>query len=116
MSDSITCISIIFAFSQSFLLATYANKDINIYMKKHNMFDRFIKDNRRFITFCLYSLMMLFLLNLFSFEWKYECLNLSPSHFAFLITLIQLDYTLTFARKYMNVYKNSYSDKVIENI
>ena len=113
ISDSITCISIIFAFSQSFLLATYANKDINIYMKEHKMFDKFIKDNRKFIKSCVYSLITLFILGLFSFKYQYNNLfYFSSTHIALLIIIKQLNDTLIFADCYMNVYKNSYSPKV----
>lgn len=115
ISDSITCISIIFAFSQSFLLATYANKDINIYMKEHKMFDKFIKDNRDFIKSCVYSLIALFILGLFSFKYQYNNLfYFSSTHIALLIIIKQLNDTLMFADCYMNVYKNSYSQKVIK--
>ena len=113
ISDCITCISIIFAFSQSFLLATYTNKEINTYMKKNNMFDQFIKDNRNFIHGCLYSLLLLFLIRIFSFNCEYnDTLFVSSNHIALLIIIIQLNYTLIFADYYMNVYKNSYSIKV----
>ena len=115
ISDYITCISITFAFSQSFLLATYANKDINIYMKKHKMFDTFIKDNRKFIESCIYSLIFLFILGLFPFNYQYNNLiYFSSTHLALLIIIKQLNDTLIFAKCYMNVYKNSYSDKVIK--
>ena len=115
ISDSITCISIIFAFSQSFLLATYANKDINIYMKEHKMFDKFIKDNRKFIKSCVYSLITLFILGLFSFKYQYNNLfYFSSTHIALLIIIKQLNDTFIFADCYMNVYKNSYSPKVIK--
>lgn len=114
ISDSITCISIIFAFSQSFLLATYANKDINLFMKKKRMFDKFIRDNKNFIHSSIISLVILFLLN--SYQFNYHFLNtiyFSSSHIALLIIIIELYQTFVFANYYMNVYKNSYSDKVI---
>lgn len=114
ISDSITCISIIFAFSQSFLLATYANKDINIYMKKRGMFDKFIKDNKRFIHSSIISLVILFLLSSYQFNYRFlNFINFSSSHVALLIIIIELNQTFVFANCYMNVYKNSYSDKVI---
>lgn len=114
ISDCITCISIIFAFSQSFLLATYTNKDINIYMKEHKMFDQFIKDNRNFICSCLYSLLLLFMICFFSFQCEYkQIIFISSNHIALLVIIVQLNYTLLFAERYMNVYKNSYSHKVL---
>lgn len=114
LSDAITCISIIFAFSQSFLLAAYANQEINLYMKKHNMFEKFIYDNKKFLKNSLFSLLFLFFLNVFSFSYNYKnILYISSLHIALLIIVFQLDYTLGFADKYMNLYKNSYSDKVL---
>ena len=114
LSDAITCISIIFAFSQSFLLAAYANPGINFYMKKHNMFEKFIYDNKKFLKVSLFSLLLLFFLRAFSFSYNYDdILFMSSLHVALLIIVFQLDYTLDFADKYMNLYKNSYSDKVI---
>ncbi len=114
LSDAITCISIIFAFSQSFLLAAYANQEINLYMKKHNMFEKFIYDNKKFLKTSLFSLLFLFFLNAFSFSYNYkDTLYLSSAHIALLIIVFQLDYTFDFADKYMNLYKNSYSDKVL---
>lgn len=116
LSDAITCISIIFAFSQSFLLAVYANQEINLYMKKHNMFEKFIYDNKRFLKISLISLLFLFFLNAFSFSYNYkDVLYISSLHVALLIIVFQLDYTLDFADKYMNLYKNSYSNKVLDN-
>lgn len=113
-SDAITCISIIFAFSQSFLLAAYANQEINLFMKKHNMFEKFIYDNKKFLKTSLLSLLFLFFLSAFSFSYNYNCiLFISSSHIALLITVFQLNHTLDFADKYMNLYKNSYSDKVL---
>ena len=114
ISDAITCISIIFAFSQSFLLAAYANQEINLYMKKHNMFEKFIYDNKKFLKRSLFSLLFLFFLNTFSFSYSYKnALYISSLHIALLIIIFQLDHTLSFADKYMNLYKNSYSDKVL---
>ena len=114
LSDAITCISIIFAFSQSFLLATYANQNINLYMKKHNMFDTFIQDNKKFLKLSLSSLLSLFFLGVFSFNYQYnDVLYVSSLHVAFLIIVFQLDYTFDFADNYMNLYKNSYSNKVL---
>lgn len=114
ISDAITCISIIFAFSQSFLLATYSNKEINIYMKKHNMFEDFIKDNKKFLKLCLFSLIFLFFLKVFNFKYNYNnILYVSSIHIALLIIVFQLNYTLDFADNFMNVYKNSYNQKVL---
>lgn len=114
LSDAITCVSIIFAFSQSFLLAAYANQEINLYMKKHNMFEKFIYDNKKFLKTSLFSLLFLFFLNAFSFSYNYkDTLYVSSLHIALLIIIVQLHYTLNFADKYMNLYKNSYSDKVL---
>lgn len=114
LSDAITCISIIFAFSQSFLLAAYANPGINLYMKKHNMFEKFIYDNKKFLKASLFSLLLLFFLSAFSFSYNYDdILFMSSLHIALLIIVFQLDYTLDFADKYMNLYKNSYSDRVL---
>lgn len=114
ISDSITCISIIFAFSQSFLLATYANKDINLYMKKKGMFDKFIKDNKKFIHSSIISLIILFLLSLYEFNYHFlGSIYFSSFHIALLIVIIELNQTFIFANCYMNVYKNSYSDKVM---
>lgn len=114
LSDAITCISIIFAFSQSFLLATYANQEINLYMKKHNMFEKFIYDNKKFLKISLISLLFLFFLNAFSFSYNYkDFFYLSSLHIVLFIIVFQLNYTFDFADKYMNLYKNSYSDKVL---
>ncbi|MBR1778305.1 MAG: hypothetical protein IJ752_06965 [Alphaproteobacteria bacterium] len=114
ISDAITCISIVFAFSQSFLLATYSNKEINFYMKKHNMFEGFIQDNKKFLKLCLFSLIFLFFLSVFNFKYDYyDILHVSSIHFALLIIVFQLNYTLDFADNYMNVYKNSYNQKVL---
>lgn len=114
LSDAITCISIIFAFSQSFLLAAYANPGINLYMKKHNMFENFIHDNKKFLKVSLFSLLLLFFLSAFSFSYNYDdIIFMSSLHIALLIIVFQLDHTLDFADKYMNLYKNSYSDKVL---
>ena len=115
ISDAITCISIVFAFSQSFLLATYSNKEINFYMKKHNMFEGFIQDNKKFLKLCLFSLIFLFFLKVFNFKYNYNnILYVSSIHIALLIIVFQLNYTLDFADNYMNVYKNSYNQKVLK--
>ena len=104
----------VFAFSQSFLLATYSNKEINFYMKKHNMFEGFIQDNKKFLKLCLFSLIFLFFLSVFNFKYDYyDILHVSSIHFALLIIVFQLNYTLDFADNYMNVYKNSYNQKVL---
>lgn len=114
LSDAITCISIIFAFSQSFLLAAYANQEINLYMKKHNMFDAFISDNKKFLKISLFSLLLLFSLDAFSFNYNYNgIIYISSLHIALLVIVFQLNYTFDFADQYMNLYKNSYSDKVL---
>lgn len=114
VSNAITCIAIIFAFSQSFLLATYANKDINLYMKRKGMFDKFIKDNRNFIYSSIISLFFLFPLNACPFNYYFlNFVHFSSSHIALFIVIIELIQTFLFATSYMNVYKNSYSDKVI---
>lgn len=115
ISDAITCISIIFAFSQSFLLATYSNKEINVYMKKHNMFEDFIKDNKKFLKLSLFSLITLFFLNVFNYKYDYKnIVYISSLHIALLIIVFQLNYTIDFADNYMNVYKNSYNSKVLK--
>ena len=83
-------------------------------MKKHNMFEKFIYDNKNFLKISLISLLLLFFLNAFSFSYNYkDVLYFSSLHIALLIIVFQLDYTLYFADKYMNLYKNSYSDKVL---
>ena len=115
ISDAITCISIIFAFSQSFLLAAYSNKDINVYMKKHGMFECFIKDNKKFLKSSLIALIALFFLIIFDFNFCFDCggyVYVSSMHVALLIIVYQLNCTLDFADNYMNVYKNSYSLKL----
>lgn len=115
ISDAITCISIIFAFSQSFLLAAYSNKDINVYMKKHGMFECFIKDNKKFLKSSLFALIALFFLIIFDFNFCFDCgccVYVSSMHVALLIIVYQLNCTLDFADNYMNVYKNSYSLKL----
>ena len=118
ISNAITCISIVFAFSQSFLLATYANKDINTYMKnKNNMFKGFIDDNKHFLKIALWILILLFNLDIFSFHKNYkDFIYISSNHIALLLIIWQLDKTYEFVDNYMNVYKNSYSDKVLKDI
>lgn len=118
ISNAITCISIVFAFSQSFLLATYANKDINTYMKnKNNMFKGFIDDNKHFLKTALWILILLFILDIFSFYKNYkDFIYISSNHIALLLIIWQLDKTYEFVDNYMNVYKNSYSDKVLKDI
>lgn len=116
LSDAITCVSIIFAFSQSFLLAAYANQNINLYMKKRNMFKIFISDNKKFLKMSLFSLFILFFLNVLSFNYSYNnFLYISSLHVALFIIIFQLNYTLDFADMYMNLYKNSYSKEVLKN-
>lgn len=115
LSDAITCISIIFAFSQSAVLAIYGNKDINLYMKKNKMLKSYIKDNTFFMKLSILLLIILFLCKSYSFFVSFRCLLfLTSNHIAFIIIVVELFYTLDYIQRYMNVYNNSYTDKVLK--
>ncbi len=114
LSDAITCISIVFAFSQTFIFTAYSNARINEYMKDHGMLEKFIIDNRRFLGFSLFSLLMLFLISIFSFSYKFYCFYVSNNHLILFIVTSQLNLTMAFLHKYMNFYKNSYSNRLMK--
>ena len=112
VSDAITCISIIFAFSQSCILTIYTNTKINRYMKNNKQFDKFINDNKSFLKSTLYWLIILFIINILNINYCFSVFYISSQHIILWITLLELAYALSYVEKYMNVYKNSYSNLV----
>ena len=119
-SDAITCIAIIFAFSQTFIFSAYSNKRINEYMKENNILEKFISDNQAFLRISLISLFIIFILSIFPFSFNINIseenyiLFLSNNHFILFFVLSQLCSTMIFLDKYMTFYKNSYSRRLTE--
>lgn len=81
------------------------------------MFTGFIGDNKNFIIISLVCLGILFCLNVFYFDFSFkQFIFISSQHIAFLVILFELLMTFDYAGRYMNVYKNSYSNKVLKDI
>lgn len=112
ISNGITCISIIFAFSQTFIFAAYSHERINEYMKKHDMLENFIAANKRFLKESLLALLLLFLISVKIFSYKFSYIYISSNHIVLFVVVYQLSLTIEFLNKYMNFYKNSYSNRL----
>lgn len=112
ISDGITCISIIFAFSQTFIFTAYSHERINEYMKKHDMLENFITANKCFLRESLIALLLLFLISVKIFSYKFYCIYISNNHIVLFVVAYQLNLTIEFLHKYMNFYKNSYSNRL----
>lgn len=109
---SITCLSIIFAFCLSFVLSIYSQQLLNEYMKKKNMLDNFILDNKRFLLELVSSIILIFLFNIFEFKLSFLMLSISSLDVISTITIYELLKTRDFVSHYFTVYKNTYSPKI----
>lgn len=116
----ITSISILFGFALSFFLTIYTNRDLNLFFKKHNMFLNFIEDNKEYLFFLLRSVIYMYILSLTtSYEYKINFTNLHISMYLstvpiiFVIGMVCFFKTSDFLDKYIIVYKNTYSDRVL---
>ncbi len=113
---SITCLSIIFAFCLSFVLSIYSQQLLNEYMKKRNMLDNFIIDNKKFLLELISSIILIFLFNIFEFNLNFYILSISSLDVISVITIYELLKTREFVSHYFTVYKNTYSPKLKERV
>ena len=81
-------------------------------MKKYDMFEKFITDNKYFLKESLLALLLLFLISVKIFSCKFSCIYISSNHIVLFVVAHQLNLTIEFLCKYMNFYKNSYSNRL----
>ena len=116
ISDSITCVSIIFAFSQASVLAIYGNYEINLFMKRKGILDSFIKDNSFYLRSSIVIIILLFFFKMVCFQKSFlqDKLHITEKHLALWIVFYLLLTAYEYVRRYMNVYKNTYNDRVLD--
>lgn len=108
----ISMIAIFLAFSGSFLMALYTNKEINMFWKSKDSLNIFIETHRNYVGFLSSLLFLMFLLNM---------LQLSPLKFGLngVISLVAVWLVLSRSwmmfQNYLDTYRNTYSNRVQAN-
>lgn len=111
-SNSITCLSIIFGFTFSFILGIYTQQNINVFMKKQGSLDGFILDNRTYLLELLFTVMLIFIMSIFTRAYDFDLITISANNFIISLTVFEILKTTDFVKHYFMVYKNTYCDRV----
>lgn len=105
----ISVITIFLAFSGSFLMALYTNKELNMFWKSKSTLNIFLQSHRNYVGFLTVLLFMMLLLNMLQ-------LNLFKIGLNGVISLIAVWLVLSRSwmmfERYLDTYKNTYSNRI----
>lgn len=105
----ISVITIFLAFSGSFMMALYTNKELNMFWKSKNTLNVFLQSHRNYMGFLTILLFIMLLLNMLQ-------LNLFKIGLNGVISLITawlvLSRSWMMFERYLDTYKNTYSSRI----
>lgn len=105
----ISTITIFLAFSGSFMMALYTNKELNIFWKSKNTLNIFLQSHRNYMGLLTTLLFIMLLLNMLQLNLFQIGLNGVVS----LITIwLVLSRSWMMFKRYLDTYKNTYTARV----
>lgn len=109
----IFAITIFLAFSGSFMMALYTNKEINTFWQSKNTLNVFLQSHRNYMGLLTVLLFIMLMLNMLQ-------LNLFKIGLNGVISLITVWLVLSRSwmmfQRYLDTYKNTYSNRIQDNI
>lgn len=107
----ISVITIFLAFSGSFMMALYTNKELNMFWKSKNTLNVFLQSHRNYMGLLTVLLFMMLLLNMLQ-------LNLFKIGLNGVVSLITVWLVISRSwmmfKRYLDTYKNTYSSRIKE--
>lgn len=105
----ISAITIFLAFSGSFMMALYTNKELNIFWRSKNTLNVFLQSHQNYMGLLTVLLFMMLLLNMLQLNLFQIGLNGVVS----LITIwLVLSRSWMMFKRYLDTYKNTYSSRI----
>lgn len=127
IGNSLTCLSIIFGFSISYLCSVYNHQDFNNVLKINNQLPTFLKDNKKFLINMITGIGIIFLIGLIkNYSYIYSLkiyktdiiisLHIQLYLLVALITILLFYCSYKFISDFIVVYKNSYSNYLSQKV
>lgn len=92
-----------------FMMATYSNKELNRFWKSKNTLDIFIKVNKNYMGVSLILLALVLFIHTFIISCAYS------GSISLLVTYVVFTRSWMMICHYYEAYKNTYSDRVVNN-